>query len=94
MHYAAWHPVMVVVMVVVLTDLVIGFRYLAPPDRDVHGIPPAELVLPLLGIKAPQAGPCCVHHHLPACLPLHHLHYKPMHLHTEPLSVQAHAFTD
>ena len=90
MHYAAWHPV----MVVVLTDLVIGFRDLAPPDRDVHGIPPAELVLPLLGIKAPQAGPCCVHHHLPACLPLHHLHYKPMHLHTEPLFVQAHAFTD
>ena len=76
MHVAAWCPMM---MGVVLTDLVIRFRNLAPPDRNVHGIPPAELVLPLLGIKPTQAGPCCVHHHLLAGLPLHHLHCKPIH---------------
>ena len=58
------------------TDLIIGLRQLAPPDRDVHGVPPAELMPPLEGVRPPQAGPGCVHHHLPACLPLHCLHSR------------------
>lgn len=58
------------------TDLIVGLRELAPPDRDVHGVPPAELMPPLEGVRPPQAGPSCVHHHLPACLPLHCLHNR------------------
>lgn len=60
-------------MQLVQADLVIGLRELAPADRDVHCVPPGELVLPLACIKATSAGAAGVHHHLPACLPLSYL---------------------
>ena len=50
--------------------LIIGFRQLPPPDWDIHGVPPLEVVLPLVSVKAAHTGSSGVHHHLPLCLPL------------------------